>query len=124
ATSFMENIAKCVRREHLEIEEFIVEPLASGLAVLTDAERQLGVALADIGGGTTDVALFVDGAITHTTVIPVGGSHVTNDLAIGFRVEPEQAERIKIRSGTSRVDDVAPTEYVEVRMLGESAPRE
>jgi cell division protein FtsA len=95
ATSFIENVVKCVQRGGLQIEEIVVEPLATGLAVLTDAEQQLGVALADIGGGTTDVALFADGAITHTTIIPVGGNHVSYDLSVAFRLSPEDAERLR-----------------------------
>ena len=124
ATSFIENVVKCVQRVRLEIEELVVEPLATGLAVLTDAERQLGVALADIGGGTTDVALFVDGTVTHTKIIPVGGNHVTNDLAIAFRLAPEHAEQAKVASGAARTDDVEPTDYVEIQMIGEEEPRE
>jgi cell division protein FtsA len=124
ATSFIENVVKCVQRAKVEIEELVVEPLATGLAVLTDAERQLGVALADIGGGTTDVALFADGTITHTKIIPVGGNHVTNDLAIAFRLSPDHAEQAKVSSGAARTDDVEPTEYVEIQMIGEDEPRE
>lgn len=124
ATSFVENVVKCVQRGGLEIEEVVIEPLATGLAVLTDAERQLGVALADIGGGTTDVALFVDGVITHTTIIPVAGSHVTADLAVAFRVTPQDAERIKIQHGAARTEDVPHKEYIEVQMVGEEEARE
>lgn len=124
ATTFVENVIKCVQRAKVDIEEIVVEPLATGLAVLTDAERQLGVALADIGGGTTDVALFADGAITHTKIIPVGGNHVTNDLSMAFRIDPEQAERIKVQYGVARTEDVDPGEYVEIHMIGEEEPRE
>jgi cell division protein FtsA len=124
ATAFVENVVKCVSKARLEIEEIVAEPLATGLAVLTDAERQLGVALADIGGGTADVALFVDGAITHTGVIPIGGQYVTSDLTIGFRLDPDQAERVKVQWGCARTRDVDPEEYVEVQMVGEPDPRE
>ncbi len=124
SSSFVENVVKCVQRARLQIEEIVVEPYATGLAVLTDAERQLGVALADIGGGTTDVALFEDGVITHTTVIPVGGNHVTNDLAVAFRLTPEAAERIKVHHGAARQQDVDGRDYVEIRMIGEDEPRE
>ncbi len=123
-SSFVANVVKCVQRARLEIEELVVEPYATGLAILTDAERQLGVALADIGGGTTDVALFVDGAVTHTTVIPIGGNHVTNDLALLLRLAPEDAERIKLAHGAARKADIQADEYVEIRMIGESEPRE
>ncbi|MFN3650032.1 MAG: cell division protein FtsA [Armatimonadota bacterium] len=124
ASSFVENVVKCVTRARLEIDEIVVEPLATGLAVLTDAERQLGVALADIGGGTTDVALFENGAVTHTKIIPVGGNHLTNDLAIAFRLDPEQAEKLKVASGAALPEDVAPDQYVEIRMIGEEESRE
>jgi cell division protein FtsA len=124
ATSFVENVAKCIQKARLEIEEIVVEPLATGLAVLSDAERQLGVVLADIGGGTTDVSLFQDGAVTHTTVIPVGGNHVTNDLSVAFRLDPEQAEILKVHSGAARIEEIDPTEYIEVRMIGEEESRE
>jgi cell division protein FtsA len=124
ATSFVENVMKAVQKAGLQIEELVVEPLATGLAVLTDAEQQLGVALADIGGGTTDVALFVDGAITHTTIIPVGGNHVSFDLSVAFRLSPEDAERVKVNHGATRVIDVDPGDYVEIQMLGEAEPRE
>lgn len=124
ATSFVENVVRCVQKARLEIEELVAEPLATGLAVLTDAERQLGVALADIGGGTTDVALFVDGAISHTGVIPIGGCYVTSDLTVGFRLDPEQAERVKVQAGCAHTRDVDPEDYVEIQMLGEAEPRE
>ncbi len=124
ATSFVENVLKCARRARVQIEEIVVEPYATGLAVLTDAERQLGVVLADIGGGTTDVALWVDGVITHTTVIPVGGMHVTNDLAIAFRLTPSQAERMKVHHASASVTSVDTREYIELQMIGEQEPRE
>jgi cell division protein FtsA len=124
ASAFVENIMKCVQRARVEIEEIVVEPLATGLAVLTDAERQLGVLLADIGGGTTDTALWADGAVTHTHIVPVGGNHVTNDLAIGFRLDPEQAERVKVQHGTAVGEAVDPGEYIEIRMIGQEEARE
>ena len=124
ATSFLENVAKCVQRARLEIEELVVEPLATGLAVLTDAEKQLGVVLADIGGGTTDITLFADGAATHTHIIPVGGNHVSGDVAMAFRLTPADAERVKVQHGAARVEDVDPTLYIEVQMIGDEEPRE
>jgi cell division protein FtsA len=124
ATAFVENVVKCVQRAGLQIEEIVVEPLATGLAVLTDAERQLGVALADIGGGTTDVALWVDGAITHTHIIPIGGNHFSYDLSVGFRLSPEDAERVKVSYAAARANDVSREEYIEIQMIGEEEPRE
>jgi cell division protein FtsA len=124
ATAFVENVVKCVQSARLEIEEIVVEPFATGLAVLTDAERQLGAALADIGGGTTDVSLFVDGAISHTKAIPVGGTHVTNDLSIAFRITPEDAERLKVQYGQARGQDADTNSYVPVRFIGDEETRE
>lgn len=124
ATAFVENVLKCVQRARLEIEELVVEPFATGLAVLTEAERQLGVALADIGGGTTDVTVFTEGAVSHTRAIPVGGTHVTNDLAIAFRLTPEDAEQIKVRYGAARAADIPADQYVEVQLVGDEEPRE
>jgi cell division protein FtsA len=124
ATAFIENVLKSVEKAKLEIEELVIEPLATGLAVLSDAERQLGVCLADIGGGTTDVALFVDGVVTHTKIIPVGGNHVTNDMALLFRLAPDDAERVKVQHGAARVEDVEADEWVEMQLIGEEEPRE
>lgn len=124
ASSFVENVIKCVQRGKVEIEELVVEPLATGLAVLTGAERQLGVVLADIGGGTTDISLFSEDAITHTGVIPVGGSHVTNDLSLAFRLDPEQAERIKLQHATALDGQVDPGQFITIRMIGEEEARE
>lgn len=124
ATTFVENIVKCVERAHLEIDEIVVGPLAAGLAVLTDAEKQLGVAMADIGGGTTDMAIFLDGSIAHSQVLPVGGIDVTNDLALGFRLDPIQAEEVKLRHGTALASSCGVHDYIEIHMIGEQAPRE
>lgn len=124
ATSFVENLIKCVQRGKVEIEEIVVEPLATGLAVLTDAEQQLGVVLADIGGGTTDITLFSNGAITHTAVIPVGGTHVSGDMGIAFRLDPEQAERLKLQYACVHEGRVDPGEFVGIQMIGEDEPRE
>lgn len=124
STGCVENLSKSIERANLQIDEIVVEPLATGLAVLTETERQLGVVLADIGGGTTDVALWFDGAITHSTVIPIGGNHVTKDLSIFLRLTGEDAERLKVEQGAARIVDVRPSEYVEIQMVGEPEPRE
>jgi cell division protein FtsA len=124
ASAFIENVGKCVRRAHLTVGEIVLEPLAASLAVVSEAERALGVALVDIGGGTTDVALFSDGAIYHSAVIPVGGNHVTYDLSVGLRIPREQAEDLKLRHGHALVDQVNDAEYVEIQRLGEAEPRE
>lgn len=95
AVSAAQNITKCVRRCGLEVNDIILEPLASSYAVLSDDEKELGVCMVDIGGGTTDVAVFLDGAIRYTAVIPIGGDHVTNDIAVALRTPTQHAEQIK-----------------------------
>jgi cell division protein FtsA len=97
AVNAAQNIEKCIRRCGLEVEEIILEQLASSYAVLTDDERELGVCLVDIGGGTTDIAVFTEGAIRHTGVIPIAGDQVTNDIAMALRTPTQYAEEIKIR---------------------------
>ena len=97
AVSAAQNIVKCIRRCGLEVEDIILEQLASSAAVLTDDEKDLGVCLVDIGGGTTDIAVFTDGAIRHTAVIPIAGDQVTNDIAVALRTPTQFAEEIKIK---------------------------
>ena len=99
AQSAAENIIKCVRRCGLEVEHLILQPLASSQAVLTEDEKELGVALVDIGGGTTDIAIFTDGAIRHTAVIPIAGDQITSDIAMALRTPTKDAEDIKVRDG-------------------------
>ncbi|GCE25917.1 cell division protein FtsA [Dictyobacter alpinus] len=99
SVSSMHNLIKCVHKAHVEIEDLVLEPLASGDAVLEEGETDLGVALVDIGGGTTDVAVYTDGAIWHTIVLPVGGNLITSDIAIGLRLPVGVAEELKITYG-------------------------
>ncbi len=99
AVSSIHNLIKCVDKARVDIEDLVLEPLASGEAVLEDGETDLGVALVDIGGGTTDVAVYVDGAIWHTVVLPIGGNHITSDIAIGLRLPMGVAEELKIVYG-------------------------
>ena len=99
AVSSIHNLIKCVHKAQVEIEDLVLEPLASSEAVLADGETDLGVALIDIGGGTTDIAVFTDGAIWHTVVLPVGGNLITSDIAIGLRLPPGVAEELKITYG-------------------------
>ncbi len=99
ATTSIQNLTKCVERAGVEVEELVLQPLASGEAVLTREEREMGVMVADIGGGTTDVAIYIDGTIWHTAILPIGGFHLTNDLVIGMRVPYPAAEEIKRRYG-------------------------
>ena len=124
ATALLENVVKCVAGAGLTVDDLVLEPLATGLAVLTDAERALGTALADIGGGTTDVAIWQDGSIAHSAAIPVGGQHVTNDLSLLFRLDPDYAERLKLQHGAARSLDVDPEDYVEILQVGDADARE
>jgi cell division protein FtsA len=97
----------------------VISSLAAGEATLTDTERELGVVVADIGGGTTDLAIFSDGAVFHSAVLPVGGINVTNDVAIGLRTSLDLAEEIKIKHGTANLAEIAPEELLNVAVLGE-----
>ena len=122
-TSFLQNLIKCIHQADLSIIPggIILEPLATAEAVLSAEERELGVALVDIGGGTSDVALFRAGGVFHTSVIPVGGNHVTNDLAVGLRVARNEAERIKLQHGTALDEGIEELEAVTVTPLGHTA---
>jgi cell division protein FtsA len=113
-TSAINNINKCVRRAGLEIQDLILEPLASSLAVLSEDEKEAGVCLIDIGGGTTDIAIFYDNIIRHTAVIPFGGNIVTNDIKQGLMVLPQQAEQLKTRFGKAIAEEASPNEIVSI----------
>ncbi|OYQ39113.1 cell division protein FtsA [Rhodoferax sp. TH121] len=123
AQSAAENIIKCVRRCGLEVEQLMLNPLASSLSVLTEDERELGVALVDIGAGTTDVAIFTNGAIRHTAVIPIAGDLITSDIAMALRTPTKDAEEIKVESGHAKQLLVDPEVQVEVPGLGDRGPR-
>ncbi|MDB5806720.1 MAG: cell division protein FtsA [Betaproteobacteria bacterium] len=123
AVSAAQNIVKCVRRCGLEVGDLILQPLASSLACLTDDEKELGVALVDIGGGTTDVAVFTQGAIRHTAVIPIAGDQITNDIAMALRTPTPEAEDIKIRHGVAMQRLAGADEMIEVPGIGERGPR-
>ncbi len=123
AQSAAENIVKCVRRCGLEAEQLVLNPSASSAAVLTEDEKSLGVALVDIGAGTTDVAIFADGAIRHTAVIPIAGDLITSDIAMALRTPTKDAEDIKVDYGVAKQLLADPNEQVEVPGLGDRAPR-
>ena len=124
AASACRNVIRAAERAGLEVEELVLEPLASADAVLTQDERDLGVALLDIGGGTTDVAIFYEGSVRHTAVIGLGGANVTNDLAIGLRTPVERAEQLKLQSGCALTSMVRPQEVVQVPSVGGRSDRE
>ena len=123
AQSAAENIIKCVRRCGLEVEQLLLNPLAASQSVLTDDERDLGVALVDIGAGTTDVAIFTGGAIRHTAVIPIAGDLITSDIAMALRTPTKDAEDIKVESGYAKQMLADPDSQVEVPGLGDRGPR-
>jgi cell division protein FtsA len=99
AATALQNLVKCIEGLGVTVDELALDPLASGYGVLTETEQDMGVALADIGGGTTDIAIFIDGTVWHTVVLEVGGNHLTNDLAIGLRLPFEAAEEVKLQHG-------------------------
>ncbi|HEU4744691.1 MAG TPA: cell division protein FtsA [Anaerolineales bacterium] len=117
-----ENLRQCVGAAGVEIQQFVLNPLASGEVVLTDQERQMGVAVCDIGGGTTDLAIYVDGDIWHTMVLAVGGNHITQDIAHGLRLSIEQAEDVKKQQGYAVRSSVGSEEYFTIRPFGEDRP--
>ncbi len=118
AITSAENIYKSVEKAGLEVTDLVLEPLASSYAVLTEDEKELGVALIDMGGGTTDIAIFFDDAIRHTAVVSLGGRNVTSDIAIGIRTPLEQAEEIKKKHGIALSSKVGQEEYIEVPGVG------
>lgn len=117
AVSAAQNITKCVRRCGLQVNDIILEPLASSYAVLTDDEKELGVCMIDIGGGTTDIAIFIDGSIRHTAVIPIAGDHVTNDIAVALRVPMQYAENIKKQYASVSSDLIDAADTIQVQSV-------
>ena len=123
ADSAAQNIEKCIKRCGLEVEDVVLEQLASSFAVLTDDEKDLGVCMIDIGGGTTDIAVFAEGAIRHTAVIPIAGDQVTNDIAVSMRTPTQHAEEIKIRYACALSQLANADETIEVPSVGERPAR-
>jgi len=124
AVSAAQNIIKCVRRCGLEVNDLILQPLASSVAVLSEDEKELGVCLVDIGGGTTDMAVFTNGAIRHTAVIPIAGDQITNDIAMALRTPTKDAEDIKQRFGCALSQLADPQEMVDVPGVGDRSSRQ
>lgn len=123
AVSAAQNIVKCVRRCGLEVHDLILQPLASSLAVLTEDEKELGVVLVDIGSGTTDIAIFSEGAIRHTAVIPIAGDQITNDIAMALRTPTPDAEDIKMQYGIAKQAIADPEDMIEVPGVGDRGTR-
>ncbi|HAK58776.1 MAG TPA: cell division protein FtsA [Nitrospiraceae bacterium] len=120
----IQNIVKSCSRAGLQVNDLVLQPLASSRAVLTTEEQDLGVAVVDIGGGTTDVALFLEGSMWHTEVIPIGGNHLTNDISIGLRTPSSEAEKIKIKYGCALSSLVKHEETLDVPSVGGRPPRQ
>lgn len=123
AVSAMQNLTRCVEGIGVQVDALVLEPLASAEAVLEEEERRQGVVLADVGGGTTDVAIFVDGAIYHTSVLPVGGYHLTHDLVVGLRAPFNAAEAVKATYGHALPSSVAADQQVQIEAFGSERQR-
>jgi cell division protein FtsA len=123
AVPSIQNLVKAVEGAGLKVAGLVLEPIAAGDAVLTSAEKEIGVVLADIGGGTTDIAIFIDGSVWHTIVLPTGGLHITNDLAVGLRTPLDAAEEMKVKYGHADPNQVPVTEYIDVTAFGEEGKR-
>jgi cell division protein FtsA len=123
AVSAAQNISKCVRRCGLQVGDIVLEQLASSYAVLTDDEKELGICLVDIGAGTTDIAVFTEGAIRHSAVVPVAGDHVTNDIAIAMRTPGQAAEQVKLEHGSAAVDAIDSEKHILVPGVAKRPPK-
>jgi len=122
AAATVENLRQCVQAAGVEVSQFVLNPLASAEVVLTETERQMGVIVCDIGGGTTDLAVYIDGDVWHTMVLAVGGNHITSDIAHGLRMPVSQAEDIKKQYGYAIERDIDPSETFSTRGFGDEAP--
>lgn len=122
AVSSIHNLIKCIEDVGIGVDELVLDPLASGEAVLSDTEREMGVVLVDIGGGTTDVAVFIEGSIWHTTILGVGGNHLTNDIAVVLKMPNAAAEEAKIQHGHAYPDMVDPSEMIQAMAFGDNMP--
>jgi cell division protein FtsA len=118
-----QNIVKCANACGLQVADIVLEQLASSEAVLSEDEKELGVAVVDVGGGTTDIAIYSQGSLVHTAVLSIGGNHLTNDIAVGLRTPMAEAERIKQKYGCAMTDKIAPEETIEVPSVGGRPPR-
>jgi cell division protein FtsA len=124
ASTSVSNLVKCVRDAGVEIDDLILQPLASGEAVLRESEREMGVVLADVGGGTSDIAVFIEGSIWHTIILGTGGEHLTRDVAVGLRTPFNTAEELKIKYGHVMPSSLPTDELIEVTSFGDGAREE
>jgi len=123
AVTSAQTLIRCVNRAELDVVDMVLQPLASSEAVLSFEEKDLGTVMIDLGGGTSDVAIFIEGSIRHSSVIPIGGNHITKDLTIGLKTAPADAEKIKIKHGMCTLEQVQEDEMVEVPSVGGRPPR-
>jgi cell division protein FtsA len=123
-TPLIQNLIKCVEAAGIHADNIILQPIASSRSVLTTEEKELGVALVDIGGGTTDIAVWKDGSLVHSQIIPVGGNHFTNDLAVALKIPHNEAERIKLNHGCVLPEKVNQAAHISVQGLSGTKPRE
>ncbi len=123
AVTSIQNLTKCVQKVGVEVEDLVLQPIASAEAVLTEEEKEMGVILADIGGGTTDIGVFIEGAIWHTCVLPIAGHHLSNDIAIGLRTPFAVAEEIKARYGNAFPSSIDPDAKIDVATFGAEGNR-
>lgn len=123
STSFLQNVVKSVHKAGIEADETVLSSIASGLAVTSQEERDLGVGVIDIGGGTTDVSIFVDGEVYFTAVVPVGGSHISHDVAVGLQTSQDEAEKAKLEYACARTDMVEAGEMFQIAALGSAEPK-
>lgn len=123
SSASIQNLVQCVEGAGVAVDELVVSAVAAGTAVLSDTEREMGVVLADIGAGTTDISIFIDGSVWHTVVLGIGGEYITGDVAIGLRLPPAIAEQLKVQYGHSRASQVPPDERITVTPYGEESPQ-
>lgn len=122
AAATVENLRQCVQAAGVQVSQFVLNPLASAEVILSETERQMGVVVCDIGGGTTDLAIYIDGDVWHTMVLAIGGNHITNDVAHGLRLSISQAEEVKKQYGAARKAGIDPEDVFNVRAFGEDHP--
>lgn len=122
AESTVENLRQCVQAAGVQVTQFVLNPLASAEVVLSETERQMGAVVCDIGGGTTDLAIYIDGDVWHTMVLAVGGNHITSDIAHGLRLSIDQAEEVKKRYGHAIESEIAENDVISVRSFGQESP--
>lgn len=123
-TSLIHNLVRCVEQAGISVDEIILQPIASSRSVLSAEEKDLGVVLIDIGGGTTDIAIWKYGALVHSQIVPVGGNHFTNDLAVALKIPHNEAERIKIHHGSVLAEKVNQSAHISVQGIPGTKPRE